>query len=245
MEAFSARLRLYIIFGLTNILGWMSLLAIWAFFFAGPFDVLDLSMGKKSALAWNALLCLAFFLQHSGMVRRSFRRWLERLTPPHYHGALYTIASGVVLLALVTLWQGSGHTLAVAQGALRYLLRGAFFLSVAGMAWGILALRSFDSFGLDPLRHHLRGTRPPAVPFTVRGPYRWVRHPLYLFCLVAIWSCPDLTLDRLLFNVLWTFWIVIGSILEERDLVVDFGDSYRDYQQRVPMLIPDRLRPGS
>ena len=76
----------------------------------------------------------------------------------------------------------------------------------------------------------------------VRGLYRWVRHPLYLAMLMMIWSYPDLTADRLLFNVLFTGWIIVGTVLEERDLVENFGDDYRNYQRRVPMLIPYRRR---
>lgn len=68
-----------------------------------------------------------------------------------------------------------------------------------------------------------------------------MRHPLYLFTLVMIWSCPDLTADRLLFDVLWTAWIFGATRLEERDLVRDFGDLYREYQARVPMLVPYRI----
>ncbi len=56
--------------------------------------------------------------------------------------------------------------------------------------------------------------------------------------IVMIWSCPDLTGDRLLFNLLWTGWIVIGSYFEEMDLIVEFGDAYREYQKKVPMLVP-------
>jgi len=33
-------------------------------------------------------------------------------------------------------------------------------------------------------------------------------------------------------------WIVIGTVLEERDLVAEFGESYREYQSAVPMLVP-------
>jgi len=76
----------------------------------------------------------------------------------------------------------------------------------------------------------------------VRGPYRWVWHPLYLCVLVLIWASLELTADRLLFNVLWTAWMVVGAILEERDLLADFGEVYRDYQRKVPMLIPWRGR---
>ena len=74
-----------------------------------------------------------------------------------------------------------------------------------------------------------------------KGPYRWVRHPLYLFVIVLIWSCPVLTLDRLIFNIMWTFWIVIGTFLEDRDLHREFGSQYREYSSRVPMLIPYRI----
>ena len=79
--------------------------------------------------------------------------------------------------------------------------------------------------------------------FAVRGPYRWVRHPLYSFCLLIIWSCPNITTDRLLYNVVWTLWIIIGSVFEERDLVAAFGEEYRNYQRKVPMLIPNSISP--
>jgi protein-S-isoprenylcysteine O-methyltransferase Ste14 len=40
---------------------------------------------------------------------------------------------------------------------------------------------------------------------------------------------------------MWTIWIIIGSILEERDLVEQFGDDYRSYREVVPMLVPWRI----
>jgi protein-S-isoprenylcysteine O-methyltransferase Ste14 len=70
-----------------------------------------------------------------------------------------------------------------------------------------------------------------------------VRHPLYFFSLIMFWSCPGLTADRLLFNLMWTTWIIAGTVLEERDLLREFGDGYREYQKKVPMLIPYKL-PG-
>ena len=65
-----------------------------------------------------------------------------------------------------------------------------------------------------------------------------MRHPLYSLLLVLLWTCPDVTADRLLLNGLFTAWIVVGALLEERDLVREFGESYREYQRRVPMLVP-------
>jgi methanethiol S-methyltransferase len=62
--------------------------------------------------------------------------------------------------------------------------------------------------------------------------------------IVIFWSSPVLTTDRVLFNVLWTIWVVTGAILEERNLADAFGGVYRDYQQTVPLLIPRGLRPA-
>jgi protein-S-isoprenylcysteine O-methyltransferase Ste14 len=230
----------YTVFILANVVGSVSMLAIWVFFFAGPFGLVELPGGGAAALAWDGGLSLAFFLQHSVMARKSFRGWLEKSVPSCYDGALYTIASGVILLAIVMLWQNSDQMLIAFQGAPRWILRGVLALASAWMAWGFLSLGVFDSFGLDPLRERLWGRPCLAKPFTVRGPYRWVRHPLYMGTLLFIWSCPDITLDRLFFNITWTAWMVIGMVFEERDLVASFGAAYREYKKEVPMVIPWR-----
>lgn len=244
MGSLAARLPAYVMLGLAGLLGGGSLLVFTLFLFAGSLGLVELRLSDSGVLWLDAGLCLAFFVQHSGMVRKSFRRRLGRFVPGYYHAAVYSIASGVVLLGLVVLWQESAITLAAPQGIMRWLLRAVYFLSMAGFVWGVRALGFFDPLGRRAILHHLRGTAEPRLPFAVRGPFRWVRHPLYLFCLLMIWSCPDVTADRLLFNVLWTGWMIAGTVLEERDLVAAFGDTYRDYQRKVPMLVPYRFRPG-
>jgi protein-S-isoprenylcysteine O-methyltransferase Ste14 len=178
------------------------------------------------------------------MIRRSFRRSLSNAIPSHYQGAIYTLVSGIVLLVFVVFWQNPGTILLKADGPIRYVLRVIFFLSIFGMLWGLWALRSVDMFGLSPILKNIGAAPIQETPFSIRGPYRWVRHPLYLFMLVLFWSCPELTTDRLLFNIVWTIWVVGATVLEERDLTEDFGDAYRDYQAKVPMLLPRKIRPS-
>jgi protein-S-isoprenylcysteine O-methyltransferase Ste14 len=125
------------------------------------------------------------------------------------------------------------------------LARAISVLAIIGFSWGVRALGNFDTFGLVPIKVHLRGKQLRPPNFVLRGPYLWIRHPLYFFMLVLIWSAPDLSSDRLLFNVLWTLWIVLGSYLEERDLVAEFGEKYRQYQKTVPMLLPWRFPRGA
>ena len=243
LEPSISKFASYVMLILTYLVGAVSMLVWMVFLFHGSLNIINLGLGEIAGLSLNASLSFAFFIQHSMMIRRSFRSWLAKFIRAEYHGALFTIASGVVLLVLVVFWQKSNYILATPPGVIRLLMHAVFVLSILGSYWGVSALGSFDAFGLSPIWNNLRGKEPPPMPFIVRGPYRWVRHPLYFFCLLFIWSCPDLGLDRLLYNVLWSTWIIVGSVLEERDLLADFGESYRDYQRRVPMLIPWRLRP--
>ncbi len=228
----------YVMIVLARILGGMSLLVFLIFLFVGSLNLVNMHFDESGVVWFDAGLSLLFFIQHSGMIRKPFHRWLASFLREEYAGAVYTIASGGVLLLVVVLWQTSTQTIITLSGFFRWLLRAVFFFSLMGFYWGIKALGSFDPFGLEPIINRLRGRNAAPMPFTVAGPYRWVRHPLYLFTILMIWSCPDLTRDRLLFNLLWTVWIVIGSYLEELDLIVQFGDAYRGYQKRVPMLVP-------
>lgn len=112
-------------------------------------------------------------------------------------------------------------------------------LAVAVFVRSVTVLGSlFDPLGIRSIKAHLRGASEARSAFLVKGPYRWVRHPLYSCVLLLFWCTPDVTADRLLLDMLWTSWICIATVLEERDLVAVFGDAYRDYQRKVPMLIP-------
>ena len=193
---------------------------------------------ESTALLWDAALSLAFFLQHSGMVRSQFRTRLAGVLPDRYQGAFYSIASGIVLALVALFWQRTETHLLILGGAALWIARICAGFALAVLVWGAFALRSFDLLGLGPIRSHIRGTPSPSTPFVIRGPYRWVRHPLYSSVLVLLWASPDLTADRLLLNMLWTGWIIAGTLLEERDLAARFGEVYREYQRKVPMLIP-------
>ncbi len=192
-------------------------------------------------LGWDTALCLIFFVQHSGMVRLGFRRWLERWTPEHLHGVAYTLASAAALVLLCGLWQPSGTEVLVMGGAARVVCRVLSGLALIGFAWAFAALGGFDAFGTGAMLSRGSGPRQAVPVLAVKGPYRWVRHPFYLLCLVLLWAVPVMTLDRLLLNALFTVWIVIATRWEERDLVAVFGEAYRRHQRTVPMLLPWKI----
>jgi protein-S-isoprenylcysteine O-methyltransferase Ste14 len=236
------RLAAYSVMALAVLLGGGSMVLFGAFLIMGPFTLVRFASSEAALLSWDAVLSLLFFVQHSGMVRTSFRNRLSLAFEGHFHAAIYAILSGVALTLVVVLWQTSQTVLLQIPESLHWLPRAISLLAMAGFMWALAAFSTFDPFGRLPLAARLKDKPLQPPSFMARGPYLWVRHPFYFFILLLIWSTPVLTLDRLLFNVLWTLWIVLGTHLEEKDLVREFGETYRRYQQNVPMLLPWRGR---
>jgi methanethiol S-methyltransferase len=102
----------------------------------------------------------------------------------------------------------------------------------------------FDLFGLRQAFLHARGAayRPP--PFTERGLYRRIRHPMMAGFVIIFWAAPAMTLGHPVFAAAATGYIGVGVAFEEHDAGRDLGEAYRAYRARVPALIPAlRLHP--
>lgn len=219
--------------------GGSSLVATGLFLLQGPLFFIDLGLGQLAKQLFNAALCLMFFVQHSGMIRQSVRNKMFLLRNHRYYAALYSITSGISLWVLFGLWQPTGNLLFAFEGVARLLVQSLFVWSIVGFVWGNISLGHIDTLGIEAVLKLKTPTSKSRVPeLSVKGPYRFVRHPLYFCSLMMIWSFPDWTADRLLFNILWSGWIFVGARWEELDLVNFFGKPYEDYQRRVPMLIP-------
>ena len=197
------------------------------------------------ALAIDAALLSLFALQHSGMARPAFKRWFTRVVPAPLERSTFVMATNVVLVLLYWQWRPlPALAWDVEAGAARALLHG-----LAALGWLLVLASTFliDHFDLFGVRRSWRaalGRGPrPSSPFVTRALYRIVRHPIMLGFLIAFWAAPTMTLGHLLFAGVTTGYILVAvKYLEERDLVAQFGDTYRDYQRRVPMLLPWRCR---
>jgi protein-S-isoprenylcysteine O-methyltransferase Ste14 len=64
-----------------------------------------------------------------------------------------------------------------------------------------------------------------------------VRHPWYSGVFLLIWA-HDISLSELFINLILSAYLIIGTILEERKLILEFGEKYREYQRQVSMFIP-------
>ena len=195
-----------------------------------------------SALAVDLGLLLLFALQHSVMARPAFKRWWTKFVPEPAERSTYVLASSLALIALFALWRPLGGTVWAADGALAGALIGLCAFGWSLVLISTFLINHFDLFGLRQVWLELRGVPYTHIGFRTPGPYKLVRHPLYVGWLFAFWATPVMTAAHLVFALATTGYILIAIQLEERDLVAALGEDYRAYRRRVPMLIPF-LRP--
>lgn len=191
------------------------------------------------ALLVNTALLLLFVVQHTVMARPAFKRWWTTVIPASIERSTFVIAASLSLALLFACWQPLPETVwRVDQPLVAAAITG---LALAG--WGLVFFSSFvinhfDLFGLRQVWQRFRGSPPTPVGFRLRGPYKLVRHPLMVGFLLAFWATPHMTVGHLFFAAMTTGYILMGTWFEERDLLAEHGDAYRDYQRRVRAFVP-------
>lgn len=196
------------------------------------------------AVIVNLLLLSVFAIQHSVMARRQFKQWWTQFLPKSVERSTYVLFASLALDLLfwqwrpmpAVVWQIENPQLAIAVMALS-------FVGWLIVLTSTFLINHFELFGLHQVANNLIGR--PMPPHRFRTPlfYRFVRHPIYLGFIIAFWAAPVMTVGHLVFAAVTTTYILVGILLEERDLVHQFGDEYRRYRKHVSMLVPWRKAP--
>ncbi len=212
--------------------------------FIGNFGLTrTMDSAPTASLGWAVSINLAllglFAVQHSVMARPAFKRWWTRIIPAAAERSTYVVLSNAAILLLVALWEPIGGTVwsvtnPTASAAI-YTLYGTGWIALVGAT---LCIDHFHLFGLRQVYCNLVGTECIEKSFRTPGPYKVVRHPIYVCWLTIFWATPTMTAAHLLFALATTGYILIAIQLEERDLVDMLGDPYAEYRKTVPMLIP-------
>jgi protein-S-isoprenylcysteine O-methyltransferase Ste14 len=191
------------------------------------------------SLIINGLLLSLFAVQHSVMARQWFKRGWTKVVPEPVERSTYVLLASSVLLLLYWQWQPIRTVVWNVENTNGRLLLQALFW----IGWGMVLVSTylvdhFALFGLKQVYYYFKGAPIEPVPFKTPGLYKAVRHPLYLGFVIAFWSAPRMTVGHLFFAIMTTAYILVAIQFEERDLLRSYGDRYREYRQKVWMIIP-------
>lgn len=193
------------------------------------------------AIVVNVLLMTLFAVQHSLMARKGFKAWWTQYVPAPIERSTYVLLSSLALVLLFWQWRPIPTVIwQIDDPAWAALVTGLSLLGFGMVFFATFLINHFELFGLHQVLNNLSGRTMPTQKFRTPVLYKVVRHPIYLGFIIAFWAAPTMTGGHLLFAAVTAGYILVGIWLEERDLTEMFGEQYREYCNRVGMLIPWR-----
>jgi methanethiol S-methyltransferase len=190
------------------------------------------------SLLINAALLALFVVQHTVMARPAFKRWWTRIIPKPIERSTYVLLASASLGLVFWQWQPLPQLVWQIGG-----VAGSALAVLSLFGWVLVLVASFaishiDLFGVRQSWLAFKQRTYQPVGFRLTALYRIVRHPLMVGFLIAFWATPVMTLGHLFFALMTTGYILFGTWMEERDLIAEHGDAYRDYRRRVRGFIP-------
>ncbi len=199
------------------------------------------AVSVSEATIVNLLLMSVFAIQHSVMARRQFKQWWTKIVPASVERSTYVLFSSLALVLLFWQWRPMPTVVwHIDHPQIAMAMIGLSFVGWLIVLTSTFLINHFELFGLHQVANNLAGRPMPAPRFRTPLYYKFVRHPIYFGFIIAFWAAPTMTVGHLLFAAVTTAYIVVGTLLEEHDLIETFGDEYRRYRERVSMLIPWR-----
>jgi methanethiol S-methyltransferase len=188
------------------------------------------------ALIWTGYCSL-----HSYLISIRFTRLMKDILKSYYaFYRLFYVLISVVLLLPVFYYTGqlAGEVIITYHPPWSYVRYALIICSL--LIFFKAFFFDYDSLsflGIRQLLFFMKNHINPEGEIKKSGLLGVVRHPMYFAVIIYLW-CQTFRLSDVVANAVLTAYVVIGTILEERKLLLEFGDSYIQYQKEVPMLIP-------
>lgn len=197
-----------------------------------------------NAIAVDLFLVALFGCQHSLMARNAFKAFSSRFVAGGLERSVYVWWSVLALFAVAYFYQPIPIALWRIESPIALVAIWTLFVTgwtIAAAAY--LSVGIFYLLGVSQALAWFRSEPQPPQPLVDGYAYRLVRNPQQLGLLIGFWSTPNMTVGHFIFAAGMSVYIFIGMALEQRDLVLRHGDSYRAYMKKVPAIVPRMFRP--
>jgi len=188
-----------------------------------------------------SLFVIAWCVLHSTMISASVIEYFKKHFGARFRFyRLFFNLVAILTLIPVALFAYSIRTQAIFNWN-GYLRIGQVLLLVAAVLLFFLGGRHYDVHQVFGIKQIKEGTSNKAISDTgeldTSGVLEITRHPWYLATILLIWA-RQMDVSVLFVNVILTSYLIVGTALEEKKLIREFGEKYAAYQNRVSMLIP-------
>jgi protein-S-isoprenylcysteine O-methyltransferase Ste14 len=188
-----------------------------------------------ATLLWCAL--------HSVLIATTTQRWLARNLGRTfaYSRAVYVLFSSLSF-AVLALWVHLPPAAPLWSWTGLWQIPRLLLLAVA-LAGMVLGARVFDGehfLGAAQIRRARAGRPPASQRIERRGVLAHVRHPWYAASFPLLVAYADFTDRNLIFRLVLVLYLIVGTELEERKLLREFGADYARYRREVPRFWPRR-----
>jgi methanethiol S-methyltransferase len=189
-----------------------------------------------------ALLWAGYCALHSYLISIGFTTLMNRLLKKYYafYRLFYVLISLFLLIPLINYTGQSDHNVIIIYGHYLDILRHILIYGSLIMFFRAFFF-DYDSLSFFGIRQILDVGKTkeikPSNEIKKSGLLGIMRHPMYLALIIYLW-CQTSKMADIVVNIVLTIYIIIGTILEEKKLVLEFGETYIQYQNEVPMIIP-------
>ena len=197
------------------------------------------STSTMAAIGINIGLVVIFGLQHSIMARPAFKKWMHQWLPQAADRATFLLFTGLTLILAIVFWQPlPGMMWQVETTGLMISLWALYAFGWTYLLLATFVTNHFELMGLRQVYFYSRNQPYKSVPFTRKFMYSYSRHPMMLGLFIGMWCVPNMSVSQFVMVSLLTLYVFIGLYFEEKDLMNEFGESYRKYKNEVATLIP-------
>ncbi|WP_295054658.1 hypothetical protein [Sulfuricurvum sp.] len=218
---------------------------VWFILYIGEWTFMPITVNTYypvpliDALSINFALIVLFSLQHSVMARSFFKTYLTKIIPQAAERSTYVLFSGLALGLICLYWQPfEGFLWHVDNETGKILLTAGYLFGWGFSLFSTFLINHFELFGLQQIYLNLLNKPAPSIDFKEKLFYKCVRHPIQLGILIGLWVTPSMSYSHLMLSITLSLYIFIGLWYEERDLISEWGDTYREYRKRVRMILP-------
>jgi protein-S-isoprenylcysteine O-methyltransferase Ste14 len=99
--------------------------------------------------------------------------------------------------------------------------------------------------GIRQIRLYMVRSSEPLHSMETKGILRYVRHPWYAAGLMLVWAGGTITDVNVSVRIILSVYLIVGTYLEERKLLVEIGEPYEKYREEVPMYFPVGIFSGA